>query len=91
MYGLRDASRIWYQNLIQYLLLPELGFTQSPNEPCLLFRSNMIIIVYVDDMGVATNEETLIDELITFLQSHGLQPWYYIVITWILLPDGGYC
>ena len=32
----------------------------------------MIIIVYVDDMGVAAETETLIDELISFLQSKGL-------------------
>ena len=72
MYGLRDAPKLWYQNLFQYLLKPELGFKQSPNDPCLLFRHNMIIIVYVDDMGVAAVNETLIDELITFLRSQGL-------------------
>ena len=53
MYGLRDAPRLWFENLFQYLLLPELGFTQHPIDQCLLIRSNMIVIVYVDDMGVA--------------------------------------
>ena len=33
----------------------------------------MIIIVYVDDMGVAAENDTLIDELISFLQSKGLE------------------
>ena len=73
MYGLRDAPRLWFENLFQYLLLPELGFTQHPIDPCLLIRSNMLVIVYVDDMGVAAETEELIDELITFLRSKGLE------------------
>ena len=67
MCGLRDAPRLWFENLFQYLLLPELGFTQHPIDPCLLIRSNMIVIVYVDDMGVAAETEELIDELILIL------------------------
>ena len=94
MYRLRDAPRLWYQNLFQYLLLPELGFTQSRNDPCLLFRLNMIIIVYVDDMGVAAINKTLIDELITFLCSHGLDLQregtfqHYLGIRFSALPNG---
>ena len=73
MYDLRDAPRLWFENLFQYLLLPELGFTQHPIDQCPLIRSNMIIIVYVDDMGVAAETEELIDELISFLRSKGLE------------------
>merc|ERR1712024_346707 len=72
MYGLRDAPCLWFENLFQYLLSPELGFTQSENNQCLLFRSDMIIIVYVDDMGVAAQREESIDELIKHLRKKGL-------------------
>ena len=72
MYGLRDAPRLWFQNLFQYLLLPELGFIQSEHDPCILCRSDMIIIVYVDDMGVAAERNESIDHLIKFLRSKGL-------------------
>ena len=94
MYGLRDAPRLWYQNLFQYLLLPELNFTQCPNDQCLLFRSNMIVIVYVDDMGVAAENDSLIDELITFLRSKGLDLQRegtfqdYLGIRFSALPNG---
>ena len=73
MYGLRDAPRLWFENLFTYLLSSELGFIQSNIDPCLLIRADMIIIVYVDDMGVAAEREELIDELISFLQSKGLE------------------
>ena len=73
MYGLRDAPRLWYENLFKYFLCKELGFVQSEIDPCLLIRHNMIIIVYVDDMGVAAKNEGLIDELINFLRSKGLE------------------
>ena len=72
MYGLRDAPRLWFENLFKYLLSPELGFTQSSHDKCLLFRSDMIVIVYVDDMGVAAEREELIDDLIKHLQGKGL-------------------
>ena len=73
MYGLRDAPRLWYENLFKYLLCKELGFVQSEIDPCLLIRHDMIIIVYVDDMGVAAKNEGLIDELINLLRSKGLE------------------
>ena len=69
MYGLRDAPKLWHQNLFHYLLDPELGFTQCTVDPCVLFRHDMIIIVYVDDMGVAAATDELIDELVEFLIS----------------------
>ena len=72
MYGLRDAPRLWFENLFKHLLSPDLGFTQSSNDQCLLFRSDMMIIVYVDDMGVAAQREELIDELVSYLCDKGL-------------------
>ena len=94
MYGLRDAPRLWFENLFKYLLLPELGFTQSDIDPCLLIRTNMLVIVYVDDMGVAAEREELIDELISFLHSKGLDLQRegafqdYLGISFSTLPDG---
>ena len=57
MYSLRDAPRLWFENLFQHLLSPELGFIQSPYDHCLLFCHDMIIIVYVDDIGSAAARE----------------------------------
>ena len=36
MYGLRDAPRLWNDNLFKYLKSPELGFTQATTDKCLL-------------------------------------------------------
>ena len=54
----------------------------------------MLVIVYVDDLGVAAETEELIDELITFLQSKGLELQRegefqdYLEISFSKLPDG---
>ena len=71
MYGLREAPRLWFENLFGELLSPELGFTQSKNDPCLLFRHDMIIIVYVDDVGVGAQREQLIGDLVNHLLKKG--------------------
>ena len=71
MYGLREAPRLWFENLFGELLSVELGFTQSADDPCLLFRHDMIVIVYVDDVGVAATKEELIDDLVTHLKKKG--------------------
>ena len=58
------------------------------------YPSKMIIIVYVDDMGVAAEREELIDEIISFLHSKGLELQRegefqdYLGISFSHLPDG---
>ena len=69
LYGLTVAPRLWYQHLFRGLL--KAGFTQSKHDPCLLYKTNLIIVVYVDDLGVAAPTSELIDELVNDLKSQG--------------------
>ena len=69
LYGLTVAPRLWYQHLFRGLL--QAGFTQSKHDPCLLYKNNMLIVVYVDDLGVAAPTSELIDDLVEDLKSQG--------------------
>ncbi|KAJ0394508.1 hypothetical protein ATCC90586_007837 [Pythium insidiosum] len=61
LYGLRQAGREWNEEINQWLLLHK--YQRSTTEPCLYFRMEgeniVIILVYVDDLLYATNNEHL--------------------------------
>ena len=94
LYGLKEAPRLWYDELFQWLLDPELGLTQSHIDKCLLFRKDMIIIIYVDDMGVAAQTEEAINHLLEFLKRKGFSLTKegtfneYLGINFSTLPNG---
>lgn len=69
LYGLSIAPRLWYEHLIA--ALKELGFKQTAQDPCFLYKSNSLIVVYVDDMGIASQEPKDIDSLVEDLQNKG--------------------
>jgi len=70
LYGSKFAPRNWYLHLRKILL--ELGFKESAVDPCLLYKENMIMVLYVDDAGIAAPNRQLIDELIQQLRDRGL-------------------
>lgn len=57
IYGLKQASRSWYEKVDQCLI--ELGFKRSNVEPCVFTKFNnnvkVIIALYVDDFFVYSN------------------------------------
>ncbi|KAE9351268.1 hypothetical protein PF008_g6020 [Phytophthora fragariae] len=59
LYGLRQSGREWNSELNQWML--NHGYQRSMTEPCLYFRlegdMTMLVLVYVDDILVATNAE----------------------------------
>ena len=64
IYGLKQAGRLWYQRLADFLL--KLGFTQSDGDQCLFFKrfeskkdgfdDLCILSLYVDDIVIIANE-----------------------------------
>jgi Reverse transcriptase (RNA-dependent DNA polymerase)/GAG-pre-integrase domain len=70
-YGLTVAPRLWYQHLIT--ALQELGLTQSNLDPCLLYKKDLLVIVYVDDVGVAAPRDDLLDKFVSDLKSKGFE------------------
>jgi hypothetical protein len=51
LYGLKQASRIWYLFLCGIII--ELGFVALETDSCIYVRGNILIAVYVDDIQVA--------------------------------------
>ena len=66
IYGLSVAPRLWFKHLLAALELE--GFKQSKHDPCLLTRHDMLIIMYVDDLGLAAEKQDTIDLLIDNLR-----------------------
>jgi histone deacetylase 1/2 len=50
-----------------------MGLKQSKQDACLLYKKNLLIIVYVDDVGVAAPSSDLIDEFVADLKNRGFE------------------
>ena len=71
IYGLSVAPQLWFQHLLKALKLD--GLTQSKHDPCMLLRHNLIIIWYVDDLGIQPPSKTIINDLISSIESKGFE------------------
>ncbi|KAL2243082.1 UNVERIFIED_CONTAM: Retrovirus-related Pol polyprotein from transposon RE1 [Sesamum indicum] len=71
LYGLKQASRQWNQELTTKLI--HFGFTQSLNDYCLFVKGSsaslIILLVYVDDLLITGPSELLINEVKSFLDA----------------------
>lgn len=63
IYGQRQAGKVWYEYLTKGLV-DKLGFQQSVNDPCILWRGNTIMIVYTDDTIITGPNIKDIDKMI---------------------------
>jgi hypothetical protein len=71
IYGLSVAPRLWFKHLLE--ALKREGLTQSKHDACLLFRRNLIVICYVDDLGIQAPCESIVDTLIKNLKKQGFE------------------
>lgn len=65
LYGLKQAPRLWYNHIDEHLR--SMGFVQSQNDPTLYISSalvteNVYILLYVDDLLVASGSRSLVDQ-----------------------------
>ena len=72
LYGLKQASRQWYAKLTSCIL--DFGFSQSKADYSLFIKSTdnsfIALLVYVDDIIVASDSLDSIDVLKVFLNDH---------------------
>lgn len=66
LYGLKQAPRCWNQEFNHYIL--KLGFTRSKHDYCLYTKRDklgdlLILVLYVDDLLIAGNKLSAIDDL----------------------------
>ncbi len=69
-YGLAVSPLLWFRTFTREL--QNLGFVQSLREPCLLYKRNSeqmaLVIVYVDDVLVATSAPSITSSIIASLE-----------------------
>ena len=68
LYGLKDAAANWFQMLSKGLTGPKLKFQASEIDPCVFYRKNAIILVYVDDCIIFSKELKVIEEILNTLK-----------------------
>ena len=69
LYGLSVAPRLWYEHVVAALL--QLGFKQSVSDQCFLYRPTIIIVLYVDDLGIAFSDKTDLEKVFNDLTEMG--------------------
>ena len=53
--------------------MKSLGLKQSAHDPCLLFREDLIVICYVDDLGFQAPNQGVIDKVVAQLRNKGFE------------------
>jgi hypothetical protein len=57
IYGLSVAPKLWCEHLFK---APRaFGFVDSKLDPCLLFKKDMMLVVHVDDVGIAAKQKKM--------------------------------
>ena len=71
LYGLSVAPRLWFKHL--WKALDQEGLKPSDHDPCLMFRKDLVVIQYVDDLGLAAKDMSVINELLDNLKGKGFE------------------
>jgi hypothetical protein len=71
IYGLSVAPKLWYEHL--FAALKKDGFVPSKYDPCLLLKEDMMLVIYVDDVGIAAKNKRDVDSLVQRLMDQGFK------------------
>lgn len=66
LYGISVAPKLWYEHLFAFFIND--GFKPCDEDKCLLIKREMLIILYVDDGGIAAKNKKDVDDLIQRLK-----------------------
>lgn len=69
LYGISIVPRLFYENI--HNAMTELGFIQSDFNPCLYLSSDIFVIFYVDDAGIAARNEDKVYKFIASMEDKG--------------------
>lgn len=71
LYGLKQAPRQWFRRFSEFLF--QLNFQQLGNENCIFVKhtnnSDIILVLYVDDLLIAGNDQSEVNIVIDLLKS----------------------
>jgi hypothetical protein len=62
LYGLKDTGKTWFEHLKNGL--ENLGFKLSAVDPCIFYKKNCVILIYVDDCRAFVDKAETADKLI---------------------------
>jgi hypothetical protein len=68
LYGIKQAARAWFHFLEPGLI--KLGFQASGIDPCLFYREDCIVALYVDDCLVFSPQQSVLDQVLLSLQQN---------------------
>jgi hypothetical protein len=71
LYGLAVAPLLWFKTISGALI--DEGFTQSQNDKCFFYKKGFLIVLYVDDAGLAVKDPADIDTLLANLRAKGFE------------------
>mgnify|MGYP003595064030 FL=1 len=57
---MKQAPHIWFNTMSK--VLTDCGYKQSLLEPCLFYRTNLLLVVYVDDILIAGKDQATINQ-----------------------------
>jgi hypothetical protein len=66
LYGICQAPLAWFRHLTSALEM--LGLEASDHDPCVYYRGNLVVLVYVDDCLLFSPDQSEIDEFIQELR-----------------------
>lgn len=68
LYGLKQSPRIWFLTIEKVLL--DNGFKSSILEPCMFWKTNCIMLIYVDDILIAGKDKKTRDAAADILKKY---------------------
>ena len=71
LFGLSVAPRLWYKHVVAARL--QLGFKLSATDQCFLYRPTIIIVLYVDDLGIAYSNSDDVEAFFANLANMGFE------------------
>ncbi|GFH47570.1 hypothetical protein CTEN210_04045 [Chaetoceros tenuissimus] len=71
LYGATYSPKLWYEMCSNAFI--ELGFERSKYDHCLFYKSDIFLVLYVDDTGIAYKNKQVLDEFIQQLRDKGFQ------------------
>ena len=70
LYGLKQASKTYFEHLCGFLQADLIGMEPSRFAPCIWYKEGIILVIYVDDCLIYSKEKKDADELIDQLKEN---------------------
>ena len=70
LYGDARCPKLWFDHISKYFR--KLGLKQSSYDPCLWYGRGIMLVQYVDDMGISAHTQGDIDQFVWELRDEGL-------------------